>query len=205
MSTFQRCPDDVPAIAGAVLRLHETHTPLVSAKVTVDYVFAFPKLDDDGHPRGDALTKNGVKALGLCRIIPLKDRALGRADAEISIDGNWWEQASDEERVALLDHELHHISVKDKNGLFLADDLHRPLLKLRKHDVEIGWFDVVAARNGSSSQEQIQARKILDEHGQFYWPGLCESGDLKTTIKFNNGPEIDVNLAALNRRLKAVK
>lgn len=181
-TTYQRCPDYVNEIAAGILLEFNTHGPLVQTKVTIDYVFAFPALDENGVPQGDALTKNGFKCLGLCRIIPLKDRALGRCDAEISIDGNWWEQASDEERAALLDHELHHISVREKDGVLLTDDLRRPLLKLRKHDVEIGWFDVIAARHGAASLERIQAKKIVDEHGQFYWPEMC--GEPKKEMAF---------------------
>ncbi len=40
---------------------------------------------------------------------------------------------------------------------FLAPFLiGRPQLKLRKHDVEVGWFKCVAERNGAASLERIQ-------------------------------------------------
>jgi hypothetical protein len=54
------------------------------------------------------------------------------------------------------------------------DDLGRPKLRMRKHDINFGWFNQVAKRHGSASQERIQARMILDEAGQFYWPDLVQ-------------------------------
>jgi len=160
-------------MADEILRQFETHQPLIDSGVTVDLVFAYAEKDEKtGEPIGDALSKNGVKALGICRKIPLKDRAMGRADAEISIDGDWWEDSTDEERRALLDHELHHIAVKiDKRGL-VRDDLGRPVLQLRKHDFEVGWFKVIAARHGDNSQERLQARHVMGLMGQYFWPDI---------------------------------
>lgn len=173
-SKFQRAPDWVADIGRSIMRVYETHKPLMDCEVTVDYVFAFSDKDENtGEPLNDALTKNGVRALGIARKIPLKDRALGRADAEIAIDGDWWNGASDKQRRALLDHELHHLSVKiDKRGLVL-DDLGRPVIVLRKHDHEIGWFKIIAARHGEHSQEQIQAARMFEDAGQFYWPDIA--------------------------------
>jgi len=93
----------------------------------------------------------GVKALGICRKIPLKERALGRGDAEICLDGEWWKDAPEPEQRALLDHELHHIEVKIIEGAMACDDLGRPLLKIRKHDYELGLFTIIAQRHGRHS------------------------------------------------------
>jgi hypothetical protein len=174
MSTFKRCPDEVNQMANQILCEFDTHRPLLDARVTVDYVFAFADIDEQTQePVGNALSKNGVRALGLCRKIALKDRALGRADAEISIDGQWWEDATDAERRALLDHELHHIAVKtDKRGL-VRDDLGRPVIQLRKHDYEFGWFKVIAARHGRASQERQQAGEMMLDAGQYFWPHIA--------------------------------
>lgn len=167
MPTFQRCPESVKDLARDILCEFPTHRPLLDARVTVDYVFAFPS------GQGHALTKNGLKCLGLCRIVPLKARVLGRADAEISLDAEWWEDATLNERRAVLDHELHHIEVQ----MGQRDDFGRPVLKLRKHDVEIGFFDCIAFRHGEHSQERIQAKRILEQRGQFYWPGIVSPPD----------------------------
>lgn len=172
MATFQKCPIEVRELANEILCEFETHQPLLDAKVTVDFVFAYAEEDDNGNKIGNALSKNGCKALGICRKIPLKDRALGRADAEISIDGDWWEDANSSERRALLDHELHHIAIKiDKRGL-VRDDLGRPVLQLRKHDYEFGWFKAIAARHGIFSLERQQANEMMQADGQYFWPSF---------------------------------
>lgn len=175
MPTFQRCDKSVEKLASEILKKHESHKALLDAGVTIDFVFAYPEYDETtGRPLNDALTHNGVKAIGIARKIPLKDRALGRADAEIAIDGDWWQKAPALEQEAMLDHELQHLAVKiDKRGL-VADDLGRPVIQLRKHDVQFGWFRIVADRNGKHSIEQYQARMIFDEMGQSLWPDLVK-------------------------------
>lgn len=173
MTSYERCNKSVDKLADTILNKHESHKPVVDAKVTIDFVFAMPEYDEKtGKPLHDALTKNGVKALGIARKIALKDRALGRADAEIAIDRDWWEKAPEPEQEALLDHELHHIAVKiDKRGL-VTDDLGRPVIQLRKHDYEFGFFKVIAARNGLASPECIYAKHMLNDGGQYLFPYL---------------------------------
>jgi hypothetical protein len=172
MSKFQRCDNSISEMANEILFEFVSHAPLINAGVTIDYVFAYADTDDAGTPIGDALSKNGVKALGICRKIPLKDRALGRADAEISLDADWWKEATREEQRALLDHELHHIAIKiDKRGL-VRDDLGRPVLQLRQHDYDIGWFKIIAARHGRNSAECQQAAEMMLDAGQYFWPGI---------------------------------
>jgi hypothetical protein len=159
-TTYEKAGMDVELIASKILHQFESHAPLVKAGVKVDFLFAHPPQDENGIVTGDAIKKNGVKALGLCRIVSLKDRVKGMGDIEILIDNPWWEDATDEEREALLDHELHHAEVKIQNDAIQFDDAHRPQIKLRKHDVEIGWFDIVAIRHGPHSMERIQARRL---------------------------------------------
>lgn len=188
MPTFERCDKSVETLAKNILNQYDTHKPLVALSVKIDFVFAHADVDDKGRVLNDALTKNGVKALGIARKLPLKDRAMGRGDAEISLDGDWWTAATAEQQAALLDHELHHLEVKsDKNGNVKYDDLGRPELKLRKHDVEVGWFKCIAERHGAASQERIQARVIMDNFGQYLWPDIAptveiSSGDFKSGL-----------------------
>lgn len=174
MPTFQRCPLTVNDMANELLCEFETHKPLLDARVTIDFVFAFADIDEQTQqPIGNALSKNGCKALGICRKMPIKDRAMGRADAEIALDGQWWESATREEQRALLDHELHHIALKtDKRGL-VRDDLGRPVIQLRKHDYEFGWFATIAARHGRASIERQQASEMMCDAGQYFWPDIA--------------------------------
>ena len=174
MPTFQKCPIAVNEMANGLLVEYETHKPLLDARVKIDFVFAFSDKDEGGNPTNNALSKNGVKALGITRKIPLKDRVLGRGDAEIALDGDWWEAATAEAQAALLDHELHHLSLKiDKRGL-VRDDIGRPIIVLRKHDYEFGWFNIIAERHGKHSQERIAATRMMDEAGQYFWPEFAK-------------------------------
>lgn len=173
MATYEKSTHILKPLAEKIMQRFATHEPLREAGVEIDYLFAYGARDEDGKLVGNALTKNGIKALGLTRKLSLKDRAAGRGDSEIVIDGDWWADANDDERNALLDHELHHIAVKaNKSGVIQTDDLGRPQLRMRKHDVDVGWFAIIAQRHGAASQEQYQAKKIMDVAGQYFWPDL---------------------------------
>lgn len=181
MATFERCDKSVETLARELIEKYDANKPLGAIGVKIDYVFAFADVDDDGKILNDALTKDGVKALGITRKIPLKDRALGRGDAEIALDGDWWHGATAEQQAALLDHEINHVAVKcDKAGNVQYDDLGRPQLKLRKHDFEFGWFKCIAERHGAASQERIQARTMMDFSGQLFWPGIAPTIEISS-------------------------
>lgn len=174
MPKFAR-PQDLPEefstvteMARGLLSRFETHATLTDNHVKIDFLFAFADVDEStGEVTGDALKLHGVKALGIARKLGPKDRAKGLGDAEICLDGDWWTAASHEEREALLDHEMHHICGTDKR-----DNLGRPVIKMRKHDWQFGWFNIIAARHGAHSQEQKQAIAMMEVSGQFYWPGF---------------------------------
>jgi hypothetical protein len=176
MPTYQRCEKSVTSMAEEILSEFKTHQPLVDAGVEIDFVFAQPELDEAGEPKEDAVRHHGHKALGLCKKIPAKQRALGRGDAEITLDRHWWAHtASEEMQRALLDHELHHIEVRMAGDKIVRDYLKRPVLTLRKHDWEFGWFDIIAKRHGAASQEFMQAQVLAQSSGQLYWPQLANA------------------------------
>jgi hypothetical protein len=179
MPTFQRAPKSVSDLANEILCEFPTHKSLLDAKVKIDFVFAYADEDEHGNPKNSAISHGGYPALGVARIVKLKDRALGHGDAEITLDANWWKaQVGDTGKNlqrALLDHELHHLDVKlDKMGRVEFDDIRRPMLKMRKHDFQFGWFNIIAQRHGAASQEQVQASLMMSQAGQFYWPDICE-------------------------------
>ena len=211
MSTFQKCDQSVNAMALSIMQQFETHQPLIDIGVKIDYVFAYGDRDEKGKLTGDALTLHGTKANGIARKIGLKDRAMGRGDAEISLDHDWWEQHTEPEQRALLDHELHHIAVKIDNRGVCRDDLGRPIIKLRKHDVEIGWFGVIAARHGAASQERIQSKAMSDQWGQYFFPDFCgelpkrlsDSG-VTITMHTGDGKTVAATGAQFEKAAKAV-
>lgn len=173
MPTYSPAPEEVSILASALLCQFETHKLTLDSRVKIDYVFARGDVDPDtGERINDAIKKDGFRVLGQTRIISLKDRAMGRGDVEIVLDADHWDEINEEQQRAILDHELHHVTVKvDLRGV-VRDDLGRPKLKLRKHDVQLGWFSAIAARHGNAAEERIQAKRLADNYGQYFWPDI---------------------------------
>ncbi len=176
MAKIEKAPKAIKDFALAILAQYETHKPVLEAKVNIEFLFAY----GERHPESnalvsDAITKSGFRVLGQCRKTNSEERAAGRGDAVIMLDADWWEEADEAAQRALLDHELHHIDpVTDEDGKFVKDKNGRPRIKLRKHDVEVGWFKLIAERNGVHSLECQHAKIIMDHSGQAYWPQLFE-------------------------------
>lgn len=145
---------------------------IIDNRVNIQILMAHGDRDDQGNLTGNAITHNGCKALGLCSIVSLKNRVAGMGDVLIQLDHDYWETAGDKKRRSLLDHEIYHIDFKrEKDGVAVKrDDIQRPLIRMRPHDVEYGWFASIAARHGDHSTERIQAKGVMDEFGQFFFP-----------------------------------
>lgn len=144
--------------------LEKYHPELVEAGVTVEALMAF---NDTGYP----VKANGYPALACIRIVPLKSRIKGMADAEITIDKGAYDALNEPQREALLDHELNHLIVKrDKEQNIKVDDLDRPCLKMRKHDYQMGWFKVIAERHKENSPEVYQAKLLWRNDSKTFFP-----------------------------------
>lgn len=165
----------------------ENHVDLDSVAIKIDYVFAFR--DPEGEE--PAMKEKGHRIFAKASIVRLKDRAKGMGDGEILLDGDIWKDLSEGVRAAILDHELEHFEVKreTKTGDFIYDDLQRPVLKLRDHDRQFGWFDNVAQRHGGNSIEVMQLRQIFTQASPSYLPhlgstpgALNDSGDDGATV-----------------------
>ena len=159
---FEKATDDQLATLRAIMEEH--HPELVEAGVTVELLIARAEKDDDGKPKGRALSHGGYVALGIASINPYLLRVRGLADAMIRVDGDWLDDEADggdegDEFKALLDHELTHFQLKEGDE---RDRAGRPRLKIRRHDRQHGWFDQVARRWGPNSQEHQQARAMLE-------------------------------------------
>jgi hypothetical protein len=178
MSIFEKDDGRVGQVVAELLERY--HGELAEAGVRFDLLLAEASTDDNGDPVGPALKSSGYTAAATVRILGLKDRAKGLGDAEIVVDGDRWPEWSAAERLAILDHELEHLTLAvDAEGAIKRDDLGRPRLKLRLHDRQFGWFDNVARRHGAASVEVGQASTIarLGELRQMYLPGLSIEGD----------------------------
>ncbi len=176
---YELCSEDVDQLAHGLIQKHHPDLRDKAKPVKVEYVFAELEPNSNGdRPSGDAVKLHGVACFAVVRIIPAKQRALGRGDAEVTIDKAKWEKMPMPRRQALLDHELEHLLVKrDNAGAMVLDAYERPRLKLKPHDWDFGWFDTIARRHGANSIEVQQAHKIADAAGKIYFQ--AEFGFLK--------------------------
>lgn len=161
MKTYSPAPDAMTTIANIQADHHDE-----LEGVTVSALFVF-----DPEASEPVLKHQGYPAQAVVRITPVRDRALGMADASIVIDRSNWLMLSQRQRNALIDHEMTHLSlVLDKDtGAPKFDVLDRPKLRIRRHDHQFGWFDEIAQRHGDASPEIRQAKHLVEASGQLYF------------------------------------
>lgn len=158
MKVFSRPSTDV---IGHIERMQSEHHPDLD-QVTVDALFTF----DEEHS-GPVLKHQGYAAAAVVSITPVKQRALGVADAIIVVDRATWLDLSALQRDALMDHELYHLHWKvDDEGKPLSDGLGRPKLAMRKHDWKIEGFDEIVQRHGLNALEALAAKHVLTRERQ---------------------------------------
>lgn len=178
--TFRKSDSYMRSLVEEVMRLY--HPDLIEYKISVDLIDAY---DSGG---GAAVVHGGRPAYAVIRSIPLKDRVMGRGDAEITFDALVVGRMTERQRKALIDHELYHLEFKlNKDGEKTVDDLGRYLFKMRPHDREFGWFESVAMRWGRDSVESKQAREMVeDEYFKRYFllEGLSDKEELGTEATF---------------------
>jgi len=141
----------------AMLGAH--HPALKEAGVTVALILC-RKVDANGEIVDPAISVGGYPALAKIKINSLEDRVQGKADATITIDGNHWDEWPTPRVDAILDHELTHLELRvDKDGSLVRDDCGRPVLRMRRHDQQHGWFNDVAKRHGEDAVEVEQLKQ----------------------------------------------
>jgi len=174
MKTYDHAPARIQERVAALIARY--HPDLAGFSVRVDVLVVV------SDKPGPALKHHGYDALATIRVLPVKDRAAGRGDAEMLIDLNRYDKEleSDAQRDALLDHELYHLKVVKEGPIAKRDSADRPKMKCRLHDRQIGWFDEVARRHGENSMERIDARDLFDAAGQVYFPWVAELPARKT-------------------------
>lgn len=180
-STFKQKDEEQ---ARALRRLLATaHKRLREAGVTVELIAAFGAVDREGNLTTPAITDRERQVPGQCKITKLVHRVAGLPDVLILVDGDKWEEWTEEEQIAVVDHQLTHIEIV-LDGIKPALDSHgRPKLKNRPHDHSHGWFDEVAERNGEHSQEVQQARRVVEECEQLYFAGMGVSDEAEAAVK----------------------
>jgi len=154
---YAECTRDVENLANTIIRDH--YPDLAEADVTIKYLFA------RAEGNGPALTHNGYQASAIVRINNLQKRVEGLTDATVAIDQEQWEDLSEQERAALLDHELMHLEVKRNEAKAIKyDDANRPMLRMRKHDWNHGGFLDIAKRHGENA---LDVQAIQAVHRKF--------------------------------------
>lgn len=144
--------------------VREYHPDLQNVRIVALFMY-------DDEKSEQVLQHNGYPAGAVVRITTLKERALGMADAVIVVDRAYWQTITHMQHIALIDHELTHLTRKldPDTQQPLWDALGRPRLQMRRHDHQLGWFDEVAQRHGEHSVEVRQARDLVQSTYQLYF------------------------------------
>jgi hypothetical protein len=144
-----------------VARIMETyHRDLFEWELKVAILNAFPEINSEGELCRYAVTCNGYRAAAAIRFTGIKERVHGIGDAELVIDKEYFDDLNEDEKDALIDHELQHLELRiDGDGNVKTDDINRPVLKLRMHDWQMGGFNAILERHGKNALE-LQAFEI---------------------------------------------
>ena len=168
MPKYQLAEKPVFQMAAGIIKRH--HQDLHAIGVKIDILFAFALEDSEGNKKTPTLSHQGYPANGIAKILNLKDRLCRGYDAEIILDGDAWAGLTDNQKLAILDHEITHFVVKrNSDGNVIRDYMERPRLMMKKHERQFGWFDSIAARYGRDSAEVQQATHVFDTGGQVYF------------------------------------
>lgn len=157
---YERCVDVRPEINQMAREvLEKYHTDLRCPDGEFVRIAIFLVFQGDGSDEPAVTAHGGWPAYAKIGVIPLKQRVDKRADVEIIIDKDKWDNALTEpQQMALLDHEIEHIEFqKDDVGAIKTDDIGRPKIKLKLEDYRLSGFRSVARRHGEHALEVIGA------------------------------------------------
>jgi hypothetical protein len=187
MPSYSRGKPEIRARVSEVMGRY--HGALVEAEVTVGVLMCHP-----GEGEEHALKLHGYPCAATVKVTPLKQRVMGIEDAIITIDAVTWEGLTEEERVAVIDHELQHLDVAvDKDGEVRADDQGRPRLKMRLHDWELGGFASIAGRHKADALEVQAFRAVSQAYHQqlFRWSDDMAPSDMNpATVPMHLGEAV---------------
>lgn len=165
-TTYDAAPDEVTRIIAEQLKAH--HPDLFETKCVIGAIMA-------SNESGPAVKAHGSAALAKVRIVSSDKKVNNPNDAEIVIDSAEWADLTDEQRAALIDHELSHLRRREYS--------EKQLAKLRKEDPEhVAWkldehgrprlgtvpadytpgdaFAEVIARHGDNAVEFVTAKRF---------------------------------------------
>jgi Putative phage metallopeptidase len=159
--SYEQAGEEIHGMARDIIQQHHGELDMPGFQIKLCIMFVSDHETDE-----PCLELHGDPAGAVISVIPYKQRADKRADAEIIIDRLVWEDLNDRQRTALLDHEITHLEIQlDENGCVKTDDIGRPKLKLKRHDWTLSGFRSIAVRYGSDALEVIEARKFDRDYG----------------------------------------
>lgn len=161
MTIYEIAPTEANELAQSIIKEH--YPELEEAALTIDFLMAF-------NNKTFPVKAGGYPALACIKNMNLMNRVKGSADVQITIDGEAWKSLSPRQKEALLSHEIHHVIIKrDKENNIKRDDIDRPLIKMKKHDYQMGWFRDIALRYGEDSPEVYQAKLLWKNDGKTFF------------------------------------
>ena len=160
---YSKAPAEVAQRAASLIKKFHPDLALVGIKID----FLSVAVDQEGEV---ALSLRGMPCYATVKIVGVKERTQGCGDALITIDEEHYNKMEDPQKDALIDHEIYHLNiVRNVHGIPKKDCRGRPKLKMRKHDIEFGWFNEIATRHGSASIECRQATQLMLTGKQTYF------------------------------------
>src|SRR3972149_5080381 len=104
MTTYQKANQE--AIASVARMCSQYHPDLDGAGVTFDVLLAFGPRDENEDTTSPGIKVRGHACAAKVKIVSLKDRVAGRADAEILLDGDHCDEWGEGGLDAIGDHEV---------------------------------------------------------------------------------------------------
>jgi len=163
---FEKIPEELPGAEGVAPTPH----PLYEMMREIIRRHHLPSLADckivlmwrkEWKPNRD-----GIIILGQAVKIGDRERQLSEYDAEILINYEWWNdpRTTEDQKKALLDHELCHIrpvpeDADDPNSLSQVDENERVVYYMRKHSVE--EFHEIIQRHGCYKDDLQRAYTLM--------------------------------------------
>lgn len=190
--TFEKCDLKVDENIVVILKLH--HKEVAETGATIGAYYAVQEQNESGESPTPAIKVHGYPCLAKIKINSYPERVQGKPDATIFIDKGGWEKMAPGEKDALIDHELQHLQSvreKDKPLIWKRDNIGHPILKIRKHDHQFGWFNVIAERHGDNSVEIKQAKMFANQHGQLYFGWAAPPGGGSEQLTLDSGKAVD--------------
>lgn len=165
MNTHKPAGLDIARRLKRLLKRH--HEDLHKSRARIDAIFVTTD-GEDGAP----VKEKGILCIASPVIVPARYRGGMKADAVVLIDKDGFDELTDKQQDAWLDHALQHLQPSMQEDVIATDGNDRPKLKLRAHDVTMGFFSDIAKRWGENSPEVIACRGLVDHSREVFLPGF---------------------------------